>query len=135
LGLFQGLCSLLPDSLIPASPLSRSQGDVDVASRFFTALASEPPGSRAALQEAVGSLAGAYASAAARRRAAQRQAGTAAGESAGPITAGAENEGGGDVEAKLQALLLGALTSDQPAVRLCAVQVGGRCFLMVAQGV
>ncbi|GBF95386.1 hypothetical protein Rsub_07814 [Raphidocelis subcapitata] len=89
------------------------EGDVDVARRFFGALASEPSGSRAALQEAVGALAGAYASAAAKRRAA----------------------GGGDssaaavrVEEDLRELLLGALGSDQPAVRLCAIQWFLRLF-------
>jgi hypothetical protein len=86
--------------------LEPPKGDVGVARRFFTALASEPAGSRAALQEAVGSLAGAYALAAERRG------------------QGADAAAGQAVEAGLQELLLGALGSDQPAVRLCAIQVG-----------
>jgi hypothetical protein len=85
------------------------QGDVDVARRFFGALASEPSGSRAALQEAVGALAGAYATAAAKRRAVG---------GADPGAAAVR------VEEELRDLLLGALGSDQPAVRLCAIQVG-----------
>jgi hypothetical protein len=93
---------------------------VGVARRFFGALASEPAGSRSALQEAVSSLAGAYSLAAARRR----QRATAAAANDGGV-AGAAADGGDDdrVGEELQELLLGSLDSDQAAVRLCAIQV------------
>ncbi|KIZ04640.1 proteasome component ECM29 [Monoraphidium neglectum] len=67
------------------------EGDVGVARRFFGALASEPAGSRSALQEAVSSLAGAYSLAAARRR----QRATAAAANDGGV-AGAAGDGGDD---------------------------------------
>jgi len=100
---------------------------VDVARRFFGALSSEPAGSRAALQEAVGSLAGAYALAAQRRQQLKDkgQGAAAAAAAAAAGDGGGGGGGGADVEGELQELLLGALGSDQPAVRLCAIQVRG----------
>lgn len=98
------------------------QGDVSVARRFFSALSSESPGSRAALQEAVGSLAGAYALAAQKSRKSKGGKGEGGeGAEGGGAAAGAPSS---SVEGDLQELLLSSLGSDQAAVRLCAIQVG-----------
>ncbi|DBB07277.1 TPA: hypothetical protein ACH3X3_008782 [Trebouxia sp. C0006] len=74
------------------------QKDTDIAAQFFSALSVEPPGVRAALQEAVSTLAVAYKGCS------------------------------GDAAARIEQLLLGSITSPQEASRLCAVQWANRLF-------
>ncbi|MEW5319235.1 MAG: hypothetical protein WDW38_010400 [Sanguina aurantia] len=71
---------------------------IDIARSFFAALSDEPPGLRATLQEAVGSLAVAYKDL--------------------PATARSE----------VDALLLDSITNGKDAVRLCATQWANKLF-------
>ncbi|KAL3147888.1 hypothetical protein ABBQ32_002606 [Trebouxia sp. C0010 RCD-2024] len=74
------------------------QKDSDIAAQFFSALSVEPPGVRAALQEAVSTLASAY------------------------------KDCSGDAAARIEQLLLGSITSPQEASRLCSAQWANRLF-------
>uniref|UniRef100_A0A383W1Y8 Proteasome component Ecm29 N-terminal domain-containing protein n=1 Tax=Tetradesmus obliquus TaxID=3088 RepID=A0A383W1Y8_TETOB len=100
------------------------QSDTALASRLFAALGAEPPGSRTALQEALGGLAAAMG------QGIQGAAGTAGTGAAG--TGAAAGSGGALPPSKveeLEGLLLSSISSEQAAVRLCAAQWAAKLFL------
>ncbi|KAF6252865.1 proteasome stabiliser ECM29 [Scenedesmus sp. NREL 46B-D3] len=101
------------------------QSDTTLASRLFAALGAEPPGSRTALQEALGGLAAAMG---AGIQATAGAAGTAAATAASAAAAGSGDLPASKVE-ELEKLLLSSIGSDQAAVRLCAAQWANKLFL------
>jgi hypothetical protein len=107
------LCKILT---LHALLLLLLQSDTSLASRLFTALGAEPPGSRSALQEALGGMAAAMT--------AGIQAGAAAGGD-GAAAAGGGGAGGlppSKVE-ELERLLLSSIGSEQ--VRAVCKSGGG----------
>jgi hypothetical protein len=103
-------------------PHTHTQDNTGLASRLFEALAVEPPGSRAALQEALGALASSLASGISGSSditAAAGGAGSAAGMQAAvaAATASASGAGAGAVDPEklqeIEEMLLGSMSSDQ----------------------
>ncbi|GLI60137.1 hypothetical protein VaNZ11_002209, partial [Volvox africanus] len=92
------------------------QPRIDIAKRFFVALADEPPGVRAAVQEATSALSRAFIIVQ------QHPA------SSGPATVSELGRVYGDRTAELDELLLESVRSPKDAVRLCAVQWACRLF-------
>lgn len=85
--------------MVCATPATHQQADPTIAASFFAGLTREPPGARAAVQEALGVLAGAY------QAAVQSKAGDA-----------------GSTGRQLEELLATSIKSDQVT---CACMQGG----------
>jgi len=97
--------------VVTAPPSCPVQDDVRLPGRLFAALATEPPGSRTALQEALNALGGAVGG------------GCGVGGAPGqPATGAAANA------TELEAMLLHHAASESPAVRLAAAQWANRLF-------